>query len=150
MESTTQRGGNRNMRRQIVSMGLLTCLALFLALPATLHAAIELADGMSQGDFALWLVDAIGAKSKLPPAADGQDAIDFLTKLGSIPEGGWQKKEPMTKELLSSLLEKPEDGANLNWDDLVKKVRERIQGLFDNRKLGVFRVFSATPSAPAA
>jgi len=137
------------MRGQILSLGLVGFLALFLTLPVTLQAEIELQEGMPQGDFAMWLVDAIGAKSKLPPAADAKDAIDFLTQLGSIPEGGWQKDEPMTNELLASLLEDPEEGANLSWEELVDKVRSRIQEIFDERKLGVFRVLSTTPSLPA-
>lgn len=138
------------MRGKIVSVSLVAWLAFFLVLPVTLQAAIELKEGMTQGDFALWIADAIGAKSKLPPAADGKDAIDFLTKLGSIPEdAGWAKDEPTTKELLASLLEDPKEGADLSWDDLVKKVREQIQEVFDERKLGVFRVLSSTPSLPA-
>lgn len=137
------------MRSRNMSLGILVCLAIFLALPVTLQAEVELAEGMTQGDFALWLVDAIGAKSKLPPAADAKDAVDFLTQLGSIPEGGWQKDEPMTKELLASLLEDPEEGAGMSWDELVDSVRKRIQEIFDERKLGVFRVLSPTPSLPA-
>jgi hypothetical protein len=125
-------------------------LALLLGVPPSVQALdIELQEGMTQGDFAMWLVQAINAQSKLPPAAQAEDAIKFLTELGSIPEGGWQKDEPMTKELLASLLEDPEEGANLSWDDLVDEVRERIQEIFDERKLGVFRVLSATPSLPA-
>ncbi|GEM_PF-1556658 len=138
------------MSGKIVSLGLLAWFAFFLVLPVTLQAQIELKEGMTQGDFALWITDAIGAKSKLPPAADGKDAIDFLTQLGSIPEdAGWAKDEPMTKELLASLLEDPEKASGLSWDELVDKVRERVQGIFDERKLGTFRVLSSTPSLPA-
>jgi len=130
-------------------MGILLVFVLFLAAPATLQAQIELQDGMTQGDFALWLVSAIGAQTKLPPAATGEDAIDFLTGLGVIPEGGWQKNEAVTNEMLASLLEDA-DAAGLSFDELVEKVREHVQQIFDERMLGVFRAQSSgTPSVPA-
>ena len=96
----------------------------------------------------MWLVQAIGAQSKLPPAAQGDDAIYFLTQLGSVPEGGWQRDEAMTKEALASLLDE-EDAGSLSWDDLIEKVREHIQNVYDERKLGTFRVIAPTPSIPA-
>lgn len=138
------------MRRQFVSLGILFVFAFFLFAPTALQAAeVELSDGMSQGDFAVWLVKAIGATSKLPPAATGEDAIAFLTGLGVIPEGGWQKDEPISNELLASLLGDSETGG-LSFDELVQKVREHVQNIFDERQLGVFRVQSSgTGSAPA-
>ena len=151
------------MTRNSMYLGIAFTIALLLALPSLSQAeVVELKEGMTQGDFALWLVQAIGGLQKLPPGANGEEAIQFLSGapdlrsgqssgLGIIPDGGWQKDEPMTKELLASLLEDPEEGANLSWDDLVKKVTERIQKLFDERKLAVFRVMSAnTPSLPAS
>ena len=139
------------MRRHILSLGILFVVGvLFFSGPATLQAQVELKEGMTQSDFALWLVDAIGAMSKLPPAATGEDAIKFLSELGAAPDGGWKKDEPISNEVLASLLEKPEEGANLSFDDLVGKVRDRIQKIFDERKLGVFRVLAPTPSQPAA
>lgn len=138
------------MKNLTLSVGILFVLAILFAFPGTSRAEIELKEGMTQGDFALWLVDAIGGLSKLPPAAQGEDAIKFLTdQLGIAPEGGWKKDDPMTKELLASLLEKPEEGANMSWDDLVKKVQEHVGAIFDKTKQGVFRVLAATPSQPA-
>ena len=135
------------MRRQLVTLGILFVLGLFMTLPATSHAEVELQEGMTQGDFALWLVKAIGADSKLPPASVAEDAVKFLTDLGVVPEGGWQKGEPMTKEALASLLE-DEDAANSSWEELVEKVRDYVQALFDERQLGIFRQgSSATGSA---
>lgn len=137
-------------RYPFMSTGVLFLLAFLFALPNVSHAQeVELEEGMTQGDFALWLVKAIGAQSKLPPAAQAEDAIKFLTELGSIPEEGWQKDEPMTAELLAGLLEDPGEGKDLSWEELVDEVRKQIQEIFDERKLGVFRVFSATPSVPA-
>lgn len=145
------------MRRNLLrSAGVLLVTALLSALPGLLFAeeqAIELKEGMKQGDFALWLVKAIEATSELSkqnPAYTAKDAINFLTGLGAIPDPdkGWQKDEPMTKELLANLLEKPEEGANLSWDDLVEKVQKHIRMIFDKKKLGVFRVLAPTPSQP--
>ena len=150
------------MRRNSVYLGVAVAIALLLAFPCLSQAAVvELKEGMTQGDFALWMVQAIGGLQKLPPGAQAEEAIQFLggvpdprsgqsSGLGIIPEGGWQKDEPMTTELLTSLLEDPKDGANLSWDDLVQKVTDRIKKLFDERKLVVFRVMSNnTPSLPA-
>ena len=136
------------MTRKTVAFGILFVFALLLTLPGSSQAQ-ELKQGMTQGDFAVWLIKAIGAESKLPPAFGPEDAINFLTQLGSIPEGGWKKNEEMSTEALASLLEKPEEGSNLSWDDLVQKVMDHIQKIFDNKKLGVFRVLSATAASPA-
>ncbi len=138
------------MKRIILSLGILVfAFGLFLAFPATSHAQPELSEGMSQGDFALWLVKAIGAQSKLPPAAGSEDAIEFLTKLGVIPEGGWQKNEPISKELLASLLD-DEGAENLSFEELVARVRVHVQNIYNDKILGVFRAQSSgTPSVPA-
>ena len=138
------------MKRYILSAGiLLIVFGLFFAFPATSHAQEELQEGMSQGDFALWLVKAIDAQTKLPPAATGEDAVAFLTKLGIIPEGGWQKDETITNELLTSLLD-GEEGTGQSFDELVEKVREHVKNAFNQKTLGVFRAQSSgNPSAPA-
>lgn len=138
------------MRRSIVTLGILFICALFIAVPTTVQAQPELSEGMSQGDFALWLVKAIGAQAKIPPAATGEDAVKFLTSLGIIPEGGWQKDEPITNELLASLLDEGEDVSGLSFDQLVEKVRHHAQILFNEQSLGVFRAqASGTASSPA-
>ena len=137
------------MKRTILCIVALFVLAIFVAFPGTSRVqaeGVELGAGMSQGDFALWLVKAIGAQSKLPPAATAEDAINFFTQLGVVPEGGWQKGEEMTVEALASLVEgDPAEG----FDELVEKVRDYVQDIFEGKKLGVFRVLSATPSIPA-
>ena len=86
------------------------------------------------------------------PAAGPVEAIKFLTdQLALVPEGGWQKDGPLTKEALTSLLEKPEEGANLSFDELVEKVLKRVRDKFQeiNKKQAVFRVLAPTPSLPA-
>lgn len=136
------------MTRRTVAVVLLFVSALLLTFPISSFAQ-ELKEGMTQGQFALWLVKAIGASSKLPPAPGPEDAIKFLTQLGSVPEGGWKKNEVMSKEALISLLEDPKDGEGLSWEELVTKVRDYIQKIFDKRRLGVFRAqASGTASAP--
>lgn len=164
------------MRRHLfVSTSVMFLLALLLAFPGLSPAAeeqpegVQLKEGMSQGNFAFWLIKAIQPQLQgltsgqvgiapsvnflLNPAAGPEEAIKFLTdQLGLIPEGGWKKDEPLTKEALASLLEKPEEGANLSFDELVAKVLKRVQERFQeiNKKQGVFRIFSSTPSQPAA
>lgn len=136
------------MKRQIVSLGIFCILALFLTVPATSQAEIELKEGMTQGDFALWIVKAIGAQSKLPPAATAEDAIKFLSGLGIIPEAGWDKDGPISGEWLGGLA--GEEAGNLSFEDLAGKVRDHVQDVFDERTLGVFRAQSSgTASVPA-
>lgn len=159
------------MRRNLFKSGGVLCvIALLLALPGSVLAQeVELKEGMTQGDFALWLIKAIQPELQnlsepehasvkpsvnflVNPAADAEDAVKFLTdQLGLVPEGGWQKKEVLTKEALASLLEKPEEGANLSFDELVEKVLKRVRDKFQeiNKKQTVFRVLAPTPSLPS-
>ena len=159
------------MRRHLFKSTAAVFLSTFLfALPNVVHAEeVQLAEGMSQGDFAFWLIKAIQPQIQglpsgqhagvtpsvnflLNPAAGAEEAIKFLTdQLALVPEGGWQKDEVLTNEALASLLEKPEDGQGLSFDELVEKVLERVRERFQEigKKQGVFRVLSATPSMPA-
>ncbi len=137
--------GGVRMRRHMWSLGILLVGSLFLTMvPATLHAEIELKEGMSQGDFALWLVNAVGAMGKMSeryPAATGKDALDFLTSLGVAPEGGWGKSdEALTKEMLCGLMAEADQAgcSGMSFDDVVAKVRDRVEEIFKNfnKKLG--------------
>ena len=94
----------------------------------------------------MWLVKAAGALSKLPAAATRDDAIKFLTKLGVVPEAGWKKDDKISKEFLLSLLG-DKDAENLSFDDLVKKVEERVTTLFNQSILGFFPASSGSGSA---
>lgn len=126
-------------------------LVLFLAFPTLVQAEgpAAPAEGMTQGQFALWLVKAIGAQSKIPPAAVAEDAIAFLTKLGLVPEGGWQKDAELTKEALASMVDDP-NAANLSFNELVNKLRDQVQNLFNEASLAVFPAqASGSGSAPA-
>ncbi len=131
------------MGRKTLSLSVFALLAFLFAYPITTQA-VELKEGMTQGEFALWLVRAIGAlqepdpqhgigiKSKLPPGANADDAINFLTELAVVPKDGWKKDEPITKELLADLLGDPE-AVNLDFSDSVKKVQEFVQTRFGGR-----------------
>jgi len=158
-----------------MSAGVVFLLTLLFALPNALYAhdsayqGVELKEGMSQGDFAYWLIQAIQPQLQnlpsgqhagitpsvnflLNPAAGAEEAIKFLTEqLTLAPEGGWQKDEALTNEALASLLEKPEEGEGLSFDELVEKVLNRVRERFQeiNKKQAVFRVLAPTPSLPA-
>lgn len=137
---------------KVMLSGLLLLMILFPAMSQAEELPVE--EGVTtQGDFALWVVKEVGALSKLPPAATGQDAVDFLTSLGVVPEAGWKKDEAVTREFLLSLLaeEEAEELKNLSLKELLAKIRDAIQTLISDRKLGVFRAAgqSASGSVPA-
>lgn len=141
-----------------MNRNFLKTLAVFvfaLCFMVTSVAMAELAEGMPQGDFALWLVKAVGATYKLPPGARAQDAIAFLTKLGMVPQGDWQPDGKVTKEFLTSLLDLSANEKKTLMDDpkgfdkLLAKVRDLLQSRFDDVRQGVFRVQGASGSVPA-
>ena len=127
-------------------LNLLLVIALLISIPGGVYA--DLAEGMSQGDFALWLVKAIGAQSKLPPAATADEAIDFLQRLGVVPEGGWDKNGTVDSAFLKSLLGEGADTSGA-FEELLEKVRAHVQSAFDNSKLGVARFFGSSASGSA-
>lgn len=131
-------------------LSILVLFALIFSFPGASLAAIE--EGKTtQGEFALWLVQEAGALSKLPPAASGQDAVDFLVSLGIAPEEGWDEDKPIDKKFLMSLLGgDEEDYTNLSFEELVRKVQDYLVSILSNRQLGVFRATSgASGSTPA-
>ena len=97
----------------------------------------------TQGEFALWLVKQIGALDKLPPAALGQDAINFLFNLGIAPKDGkWDANAPITKEFLISLLDLSDEEANQllsspdGFSELLDKVVFVAETAFANSEAG--------------
>ena len=148
------------MKRRFVTLtALVMTMALLISFPAT-NAKAELQEGMSQGDFALWLVKSVYALSnqrqyppvdQFAPAANAENAIRFLSdpKMGLIPEGGWKKDDPMTAALLKSLLPNPDDPslANASFSDLAGKLRDYLEMIFDQQHLGIFGIQNGgTPS----
>ena len=102
---------------------------------------------MTQGEFALLLVKEAGALRQLPAAADAQDAIDFLRKLGIVPEGGWDIDAPVTDEFLRNFL--GGEGEGLSREELLRKIQDLVASRFNNANPSVFRAGSASGSAPA-
>ncbi len=142
------------MRRHILSLGLLFVVVVgffVTALPTTSFAESGVpTEEWSQGQFALWLVKAAGALSKLPPAGTGTDATNFLSRLGVVPEGGWKKDEKITKEFLLSLLgDDSKDAANLSFDDLIKRIQDRVNLLVSQWHEGFFSANQANATAAA-
>ncbi len=112
---------------------------------ATAAATPELSEKMTQGQFAVWLVQAIGASSKLSAAPSEQQAIDFLTKLNIQPKDGWSKNTVLTKQFLASLLG-DDSAANLDFKALVARLRDYVSNLFRDADQAIFRVFGSSSS----
>ncbi len=136
------------MKVKWASLSLLILVAFILALPGISSAALE--EGKTtQGEFALWVIQEVGALSKLPPAPMGQDAIDFLVSLGIAPEKGWKKDQPIDKDFLRSLLGEDKDTKNLSFDELVAKVRDHLTSILSDRHLAVFKPTSGASGSVA-
>ena len=134
------------MKTNVFKIGLAAFLACIISISSTANAAIpDLSESMTQGQFALWLVNAIGASSKLSAAPSEQEAIDFLKKLNVIPKDGWDKSAVISKQFLASLLGDDSMGT-LDFKDLIAKVRDLVDGLFDNANTGIFRAFGSSSS----
>jgi len=135
------------MKSSTLKIGLAAMLALFIGFSTTAQAAVpELSENMTQGQFAVWLVHAVGAASKLPAAPTEQDAIDFLKKLNVQPSDGWQKDEVITKKFLASILG-DESLEGLSFDELIARIRAFVEGRFSDAKLGIFRAFGSSASS---
>ena len=104
--------------------------------------------GITQGEFALWLVKEAGAIRQLPTAASAQDAIDFLRKLGVVPNEGWKKDEKVNEAFLKSFFDDSET-AGKDFDSLVNLIRDLVESRFSNANPAVFRVQSASGTTPA-
>lgn len=133
---STKQGGVQ-MKGKIAGLAVVLMFLGMIAFPAIVRAALE--EGKTtQGEYASWLVREVGAQSKLPPAATGKDAIDFLLSLGIAPEGGWEEDEPVTKEMLASLLDDGGDASG-SFDEVANNVKNHVSNILSDRKLGAFR-----------
>ena len=141
------------MSRNFLKVLTVFVLSFCFLLSPVVSAQLE--EGMTQGDFALWLVKAVGAMYKLPPGADAQDAISFLTRLGMVPQGDWQWDQKITNDFLASFLDLSDQDKKAliqdpkGFDKLAEKVRDLLQNRFDDARQGVFRVQGASGSVPA-
>lgn len=137
------------MKGKLAALTTILMFVCMLVLPAVVHAA-PVEGTTTQGEFALWLVKEVGAMSKLPAAPTGQDAIDFLTELGIVPDDGWKQDDAITKEFLSSLL--GDEEATGTFEELLDQVQTHVRNSLSDRNLGVFRAsgVAASGSAPTA
>jgi hypothetical protein len=138
----------------------------FFSLPAPTHAkdevraVPELKEGMTQCDFARWLLYAIGATrsegcgpgpetlGKVPPAHQGLGALEFASNIGMHPEGGWECEAPVTRKWLADILGYPDDldeefitkgrleelmaGTDeQSFNEIIGKVKEHLGTLYD-------------------
>ncbi len=133
------------MKTNVFKIGLAAILACFISISTASAAVPDLSENMTQGQFALWLVAAVGASDKLPASATEQDAIDFLTKLNIQPAEGWKKTEVITKAFLASLLG-DDSAASLDFSELIERVKNMVDGIFNDVHSGLFRAFSSSGS----
>lgn len=109
----------------------------------------DVTQNMTQGEFALWLIEEAGGLRLLPTAANGQDAINFLIGIGIIPEGGWHADELVTDDFLRSFF--GAEGEGLSREQIIDRLQELIQSEFNQQQAnaGVFPVSGASGSSPA-
>lgn len=109
------------MKRHGTLAFFISIAILFSSVPPA-HAAITSTQAlaMSQGTFALAIIKEAGALSRLSPGASGQDAVDFLSSLGIIPEDGWDVSKPVDEAFLRSLVQNSPEGATL--DEIIQSI----------------------------
>ena len=128
------------------ALALLISISVFcFTLAPSAHAALP--KGMTQGEFALWLVKEAGAIRQLPTAASAQDAIDFLRKLGVVPGEGWDPDKEVNEAFLKSFLD--ENDQNGSIDDLATRIEALVESHFNNANPSVFRSSGASGSTPS-
>lgn len=115
------------MKRHSAVIILTSIFVFFFSFVSSGQAALP--QGMTQGQFAIWLVKEAGAIRKLPPAASAQDAIDFLQKLGVFPKDGWEIDKEVDETFLKSFLP---DGATGTLDELLQQVQDLVQSRFED------------------
>ncbi len=103
------------------------------------------AEGITQGEFALWVVEAAGVEGKLPPAALASDAVKFLQNLGVKPKDGWDSEKKLTsKDLVEMLGLADKDASGKSWTELIKMLITNIGTAVE--QLGVNSDSSVSPS----
>ena len=96
--------------------------------------AVEDADipieGITQGEFAMWLVKAAGIQGRLPPAALQQDAINLLYNLGFNPHEGWDKDKKLTQDDLIDILGiSMKEAEGKSWEDIIKLLVQAVRDI---------------------
>ncbi len=112
-------------------LGLSVVVLALLSFASPMAFALEDSDipaeGITQGEFAMWLVEAAGAEGSLPQAALQQDAINFLTNLGIEPKDGWESDKTLTKENIAEMLGlTTEQASGKSWSELIKDAVQNL------------------------
>ncbi len=114
------------MKSQSVLAFFISIAVLFSSVPSA-HAELLAARALTltQGEFALAILAEAHAIDRLDENALGQDAIDFLTSLGIIPEGGWDANKPVDEAFLRSLVQDSPAGASL--EEIIQSIVSAIE-----------------------
>ncbi len=88
---------------------------------------MKITDGMKQGDFAMALINNLGAQGQLPTAATVQDAFKFLEKLGVVPANGWDEEGIVDSKVLMQLLGLEASG--LSFEELLQKLMDKLANI---------------------
>lgn len=87
----------------------------------------EITEGMHQDEFAMLLIEELGAEKLLPPAAVVVDYFALLKEFGIEPVDGWDTEEVITKEDLIYMLGlSDKDAQGLSFEDLLEKLMDRL------------------------
>ena len=133
------------MKRHSALAFFISIAVFSFALVPGAHAGLP--QGMTQGEFALWLVKEAGAIRQLPVAARAEDAVDFLRKIGVVPKDGWDLDKEVDDAFLRSFLD--EKDATGSTDDLLRKITELVENNFNNANPSVFRTAGASGATPS-
>ena len=83
-------------------------------------------EGMTQGEFAVFLVKVLDAEGFLPEAAVINDAIVFLENLGVEPPDGWDADKVLVKDDLVYMLGLEKAG-KLTFTELLEMLKKRLR-----------------------
>ncbi|HLD50025.1 MAG TPA: hypothetical protein VJC08_02380 [bacterium] len=115
------------MKSQSVLAFFISIAVLFSSVPLA-HAELLAARALTltQGEFALAILQEAHAIDRLKENALGQDAIDFLTSLGIIPHpDGWDANKPVDEAFLRSLVQDSPAGASL--EEIIQSIVSAIE-----------------------
>ncbi len=122
------RRGGLNMKGERVAgarifFGLLLVGLIFSG--SLSFAEVTPKEGMTQGDFAMFLVEVLDAQGFLPKAAVVNDAIVFLENLGVEPPDGWDADKVLVRDDLVYMLGLEKAG-NLTFAELLEMLKKRL------------------------
>ena len=133
------------MKRKSALSFLIAITVLSFSLVPAGHAALP--QGITQGEFALWLVKEAGAIRKIDVAGNAIDAIDFLRSIGVVPKEGWDPEKEVDDAFLRSFLD--DKDASGTTDELLQKIEALVEANFNSANPSVFAVGQASGTTPA-